>query len=80
VLVVMNNTRTLAILAVLAATLVVGTLAVTTTTVATQSIAFAYPQKKGADKKDGGNNNGNTITIKKLKVSLLHFSQEMTFI
>jgi len=76
----MNNTRTLAILAVLAATLVVGTLAVTTTTVATQSIAFAYPQKKGADKKDGGNNNGNTSTIKKCKVSLLHFSQEMTFI
>ena len=77
----MNNTKTLTIVAILmATTLVVGTLAVTTTTVATQSIAFAYPQKKGADKKDGGNNNGNTITIKKCKVSLLHFSQEMTFI
>jgi hypothetical protein len=66
----MNNTtktRTLAIVAVLmAATLVVGTFAVTTT-VTTQT-AFGYPQKKD-NKKDGsgGNDNGNTITIQKCK-------------
>jgi hypothetical protein len=55
----MNNTRTLAIVAVLtAATLVVGV-----TFAATHS-AFAYlPQKDDKrDKKDGGNNNGNTVT------------------
>jgi len=62
----MNNTtrtRTLtAIVAVLmAATLVVGTLAATTTQ-STQS-AFAYSKSKG----DQGNNNGNTITIQKCK-------------
>jgi hypothetical protein len=53
----MNNTRTLAIVAVLtAATLVVGV-----TFAATHS-AFAYFPKKD-DKKDGGNDNGNTVTI-----------------
>ena len=60
----MNNTKTLTIVDVLmAATLVVGTVA-TTTTIA-QS-AFAYPQKK----KGGGDENsrnGNTITIQKNK-------------
>ncbi len=52
----MNNTKTLALVAVLmAATLVVGTLA---TTQSTQS-AFAYPQKKrGQD----DSKNGNTVT------------------
>jgi hypothetical protein len=56
----MNNTRTLAIVAVLtAATLVVGV-----TFAATHS-AFAYFPKKDdkRDKKDGGNDNGNTVTI-----------------
>ena len=51
-----------------AATLLVGTVAVTTT-IATreQSTAFAY-SKKGADKKDGGGNgNGNTVTIEDCK-------------
>jgi hypothetical protein len=70
----MNNTkktRTLAMFAVLtAATLVVGTFAITTTTA--QS-AFAYMKKGPQDNKkvardDGkGNNNGNTITIQKCK-------------
>ncbi len=57
----MNNTKTLAIVAVLiAATLVVGTLA---TTQSTQS-AFAYPQKKrGQD----DSKNGDTITEQKCK-------------
>jgi hypothetical protein len=69
----MNNTttkRNLALAAVfIAATLVVGTFAVTTTTIATTGqSAYAYSQKKGADKKDGnGNDNGNTITIQKCK-------------
>jgi hypothetical protein len=66
----MNNTkRTLSIVAIfMAATLVVGTIA-TTTTIATTQSALAYPQqKKGADKKDrNGNDNGNTITIQKCK-------------
>jgi hypothetical protein len=64
----MNNTRTLAIVAVLtAATLVVGAF-VTTATIATTRSALAYPQQKKDDnKKDGGNNNGNTITIQKCK-------------
>jgi hypothetical protein len=66
----MNNTRTLAVVAVLmAATLVVGTFA---TIAATQS-AFAVPQKKPRqdDKKDktrdngSGSRNGNTITALK---------------
>jgi hypothetical protein len=65
----MNNTRTLAIVAVLtAATLVVGV-----TFAATHS-AFAYFPKKDdkRDKeRDGGNNNGNTVTaqINKQKAS-----------
>ena len=68
----MNNTttkRNLALAAVfMAATLVVGTFAITTTTIATSQSAFAYSQKKGADKKDrNGNDNGNTITIQKCK-------------
>jgi hypothetical protein len=49
----------------MAATLVVGTLTATTT-IATQS-ALAYLQKKDDNKKDGGNKNGNTITIQKCK-------------
>jgi hypothetical protein len=60
----MNNTRTLAIVAVLmAATLVVGTFAATA---ATQS-AFAYSQKKPDKARDNGsgNRNGNTITALK---------------
>jgi hypothetical protein len=58
----MNNTRTLALLAVfIAATLVVGTFA--TTTQSTQT-AFAYQQKK---KGDENSRNGNTITIQKCK-------------
>jgi hypothetical protein len=56
----MNNTRTLAIVAVLtAATLVVGV-----TFAATHSALAYLPQKDDKrDKKDGGNNNGNTVTI-----------------
>jgi hypothetical protein len=69
----MNNTttrkRNLALAAVfMAATLLVGTVAVITT-IATreQSTAFAY-SKKVADKKDGGgNDNGNTVTIEECK-------------
>jgi hypothetical protein len=63
----MNNTttttkRNLVLVAIfMAATLVVGTLAVTTTV--TQS-AFAYPQKKNNGK---GNGNGNTVTIEECK-------------
>jgi hypothetical protein len=56
-----NTTRTLAIAAILAATLVVGTFATTTT--ATQS-AFAYSKK---DNGKGGNGNGNTVTIEECK-------------
>jgi hypothetical protein len=66
----MNNTKTLAMFAVLmAATLVVGTFA----TVAVTQPAFAAPQKKPRqdDKKTrdngSGNGNGNTITIQKCK-------------
>jgi hypothetical protein len=62
----MNNTttkRNLALAAVfMAATLVVGTFAVTTTTT-TQS-AYAYSQKKDNGK---GNDNGNTVTIEECK-------------
>jgi hypothetical protein len=64
----MNNTktRTLTIVAVLmAATLVVGTFAVTTT-VTTQT-AFAYSKKDNKKDGSGGNDNGNTITIQKCK-------------
>jgi hypothetical protein len=68
----MNNTttrkRNLALAAIfIAATLVVGAIA-TTTTIATTQSAYAY-SKKGADKKDNGkgNDNGNTITIQKCK-------------
>ena len=58
----MNNTRTLAIAAILtAATLVVGTFATTTTLTQT---ALAYNNKKDNRK---GNDNGNTITIQKSK-------------
>ena len=58
----MNNTKTLAIVAIfMAATLVVGTFAVTTTTI-TQT-AFAFSKKKG----DENSKNGNTITIQKCK-------------
>jgi hypothetical protein len=58
----MNNTKTLAIVAILmAATLVVGgTLAATT-----PSAAFAYANKKKGD--EGNSKNGNTITIQKCK-------------
>jgi hypothetical protein len=63
----MNNTKTLAMFAVLmAATLVVVGTLTATTIIATQS-ALAYLQKKDDNKKDGGNNNGNTITIQKCK-------------
>jgi hypothetical protein len=60
----MNNTRTLAIVAILtAATLVVGV----TFAVATTHSAFAYYMKKKDDNKDkerdGGNGNGNTVTV-----------------
>jgi hypothetical protein len=43
--------------------------ALAASTIATQLTAFAYSQKKGADKKDdgNGNGNGNTITIQKCK-------------
>src|SRR6266487_7110067 len=60
----MNNTTNLtAIVAIfMAATLVVGTLA-TTTTVATTQSAFAFSKKKG----DENSRNGNTITIQKCK-------------
>jgi hypothetical protein len=58
----MNNTKALTIVAVLmAATIVVGTFAATTTVA--QS-AFAYPQKKDNGK---GNGNGNTVTIEECK-------------
>src|SRR6187397_2148739 len=64
----MNNTRTLAIVAVLtAAILVVGV-----TFAATHSALAYLPQKDDKrDKKDGGNNNGNTVTaqINKQKAS-----------
>jgi hypothetical protein len=68
----MNNTKTtLALVAVLmAATLVVGTIAATAITTQT---AFAAPQKKPghADKKTrdngSGNGNGNTVTIEECK-------------
>jgi hypothetical protein len=65
----MNNTttkRNLALAAVfMAATLVVGTFAVTTTTIATTGqSAYAYSQKKDNGK---GNDNGNTVTIEECK-------------
>ena len=63
----MNNTttkRNLALAAVfMAATLVVGTFAVTTTIATTGQSAFAYSKKDNGK----GNDNGNTITIKKCK-------------
>jgi hypothetical protein len=63
----MNNTttrRNLTIVAILvAATLVVGTIAATTTV--TQSAAFAYSKNKKDNGK--GNDNGNTVTIQKCK-------------
>jgi hypothetical protein len=70
----MNNTttkRNLALAAVfIAATLVVGTFAVTTTTIATTGqSAFAYSQKKkgGGEDNGKGNGNGNTVTIEECK-------------
>ena len=69
----MNNTttkRNLALAAVfMAATLVVGTFAVTTTTIATTGqSAFAYSQKKKGGGDNGkGNGNGNTVTIEECK-------------
>jgi hypothetical protein len=67
----MNNTttakRNVALAAVLmAAILVVGTIATTTTTIGTTQTALAYSQKK-KDNGKGGNDNGNTITIQKCK-------------
>ena len=65
----MNNTtttrtkRNLTIVAVfMAATLVVGTFAVTTTTIATTQTAFAFSKNK---KGDENSKNGNTITALK---------------
>jgi maltoporin len=77
----MNNTKTLAIVAVLtAATLVVG---VTFAATATPSVAFAY--KKGQDGRkdkgrDNGNENGNTVTIQaeKQKASVSGFDNNAT--
>jgi hypothetical protein len=61
-LVVMNNTRTLTIVAVfIAASLVVGTFAATPTT----QTALAYQKKKGGGEENS--RNGNTITIQKCK-------------
>jgi hypothetical protein len=65
----MNNTttkRNLTLAAVfMAATLVIGTFAVTTTTIATTGqSAYAYSQKKDNGK---GNGNGNTVTIEECK-------------
>ena len=60
----MNNTKTLAIVAIfMAATLVVGTIAATATT---QSTAFAYQQKKRGGSQDSSKD-GNTVTIQKCK-------------
>jgi hypothetical protein len=65
----MNNTTitkgTLSLVAILmAATLVVGTFATTTTIATTGQSAYAYSQKKDNGK---GNDNGNTITIEECK-------------
>jgi maltoporin len=76
----MNNTKTLAIVAVLtAATLVVGVTFAATAT----SVAFAY--KKGQDGRkdkgrDNGNENGNTVTIQaeKQKASVSGFDNNAT--
>jgi hypothetical protein len=58
----MNNTKTLAIVAVfMAATLVVGTFAATATT----QTAFAYSKKRGGSQEDS--KNGNTVTIQACK-------------
>jgi hypothetical protein len=58
----MNNTKTLAIVAIfMAATLVVGTFAATTTTQA----VFAYSKKRGGSQEDS--KNGNTVTIQACK-------------
>jgi hypothetical protein len=59
----MNNTKTLAIVAILmAATLVVGV-----TFAATTHSAMAYYQKKGDKKDDKRDANGNTVTIQEDK-------------
>jgi hypothetical protein len=63
----MNNTKTtLTIVAIfMAATLVVGTFATTTNTIATTGqSAYAYSQKKDNGK---GNGNGNTVTVEECK-------------
>jgi hypothetical protein len=59
----MNNTRTKTTLAI-AAIFIAATLVVGVTFAATTHSALAYlPQKDDKrDKKDGGNNNGNTVT------------------
>jgi hypothetical protein len=65
----MNNTKTLAIVAIfMAATLVVGTFAATATT----QTALAYQQKKNKGSQDNGsrnnsNKNSNTVTIEECK-------------
>jgi hypothetical protein len=77
---IMNNTKTIAIVAVLtAATLVVGVTFAATAT----SVAFAY--KKGQDGRkdkgrDNGNENGNTVTIQaeKQKASVSGFDNNAT--
>jgi len=60
---IMNNTKTLTVIVAIfmAATLVVGTLA-TTTTIATTQSAFAFSKNK---KGDENSRNGNTITLEK---------------
>jgi hypothetical protein len=70
----MNNTKTLAIVAILtAATLVVGV-----TFAATHS-ASAYYQKKGDKGRDNGNENGNTVTaqINKQKGSVSGWDNDL---
>jgi hypothetical protein len=66
----MNNTKkrnlTSMFAILLAATLVVGT-------IATAQSAFAYPQKKGKGG-DENSRNGNTITIQKCKLTLAPIS------
>jgi hypothetical protein len=66
----MSNTKTLAMFAVImAATLVVGTFATTTTIATTGQSAFAYSQKqkRGGEDNGKGNGNGNTVTIEECK-------------
>ena len=58
----MNNTKTILAAILIAATLVV---AGTSATITTQSAFASFPKKD--NKKDGGNGNGNTVTIQKCK-------------